>query len=309
MSMAEVGMQSGAGSVAEWFNDNKAKHQVFFNKAKRELLCGGFAGCIAKTCTAPFTRLTVLAQTSSLLARRAAGEVARPVGLMQVLRQLTAERGIGVLWRGNVLTCIHRFPYTGFNFCIHEAFWRTYHDELNRLPGGKLIPGAVAGVASVTLCYPLEVVRTRTMATHEGGVFSIARNMVCTEGPRSMYRGVGTAMCVTIPSLSISFGVYKQFNDKFSSTYPTLSPLLCGGVSGLAGSTLTFPMDVLRKRLQVMGMDPTLPKRTAFAEAQVLWSQEGARGFWRGVTPELCKVFPTVALTFWSFEWLRQHMA
>lgn len=277
-------------------------------------LHGGVAGCVAKTVTAPCTRLTVLAQTATLMT---SVQLARPsgpgLGTISLLRDVISTDGVRALWKGNVLTCVHRFPYTGVNFGIVEFCWKRFPETFNGSSLAELVPGAISGSIAVIACYPLEVLRTRSMAqrSQSPGLLNSMARMLSQERPSSIYRGVGTSLGVTIPSMSISFATYRRLNNSLKNHplfSPTTASFIAGGLSGVAGSVVTYPLDVLRKRLQMMGADPNIPERGAIAEATQIWRSEGRFGFWRGLTPELTKVFPSVAVTFCTFEWLRTHV-
>jgi len=284
------------------------------------MISGGVAGCVAKTFTAPLSRLTILEQTSTLLiaetgSRLGQGQALERVGSSTIwsnLRDIVHREGPAGLWRGNLLTCLHRFPYTGINFCIVESCYRFYPDAFKRNTASSLFPGALAGGVGVLVCYPLEVARTRVMI-HRGSIegrSSLAEVFrgIRFEGVASTYRGIDMALAVTVPSLAISFSVYRGLLDSMSDYPPLYASFAAGGISGLVGSTLTFPLDVLRRRLQVMGMCQGIETRSWWQEARHIWRNEGHLGFWRGLSPEMVKVFPTVGVTFVTFEWLQAQV-
>ena len=91
--------------------------------------------------------------------------------------------------------------------------------------------------------------------------------------------------------------------------------LSSGAIGGLTSSILIFPMDVLRRRMQVVGILASQTKEglassvsTAASNDSVvtmfkkILRTEGARGFYRGILPELLKVIPMVSVTFSMYE-------
>ncbi|CAK0875553.1 unnamed protein product [Prorocentrum cordatum] len=144
------------------------------------------------------------------------------------------------------------------------------------------------------------------------GRSSVARAIAATlrrEGLPGLYRGLGPSLLLTVPSISASFGTYDALKTRLAALgIPHTSPLamlLAGGCSGVAGSALTFPIDVVRRRMQVVGTTSGAPARTLVQEAAAIMQAEGPRGFWRGFGPEMVKTFPMVAITFLGFEFFK----
>ena len=65
--------------------------------------------------------------------------------------------------------------------------------------------------------------------------------------------------------------------------------LACGGAAGLISSTATFPLDLIRRRMQLEGQGG-LRKYKGYADvARTVWSNGGLRGFYAGIIPEYYK--------------------
>jgi hypothetical protein len=222
--------------------------------------------------------------------------------MYRCIKHIVSKEGVWALWKGNSVTCLHRFPFAAVNFTVFESC-----QSVGTVGGGSFLPGAIAGCTAVVTCYPLDLLRTRVMAAQgRGGAVAVALSTVQKEGLCGMYRGLGATLLLTVPSISASFGTYGILKARLPALgFPERSPsamLLAGGLSGVAGSALTFPMDVVRRRLQMMGADSNIPQRTLAQEAVEIFRAEGPRGFWRGFGPEITKTFPMVAITFLGFE-------
>lgn len=280
-------------------------------RTSRTLLNGGVAGCVAKTATAPLTRLTVLAQTGAISMSTSTqwrrSREATSCG--NILRQVLRQEGVLSLWKGNICTCLHRLPSSAITFGMVEACSQ-FCPELSR-QSCQLLPGAIASCVSVTACYPLEVIRTHQMVQRgPSGKISVLLQGLCHRGVGQVYRGLGMALLSTVPSVSIAFGTYRLLMTDCSvyqegSRMRPLQGCLFGGISGVMGAAVCFPVDLLRRRLQVMIMDQNLPQRNWRAETRHIWHMHGLCGFYRGLTLEVTKVFPSCAVTFATYEWLR----
>lgn len=267
---------------------------------------GGLSGCLAKTVTAPFSRITILIQTSSLLKdtpTAAAFSGSQPGKfqngrILESLRTVCQTEGGCALWKGHLSTCLHRFSFTGCNFVLFQ--------HLSKYSDRDLANGAVAGTVATGLCYPLEVVRARIMAERWGS--EVYRNpwrclnhIHATEGVIGMYRGLPISLVVSVPAVSISFKSFRFFKAGLPSGLPC-SDFVAGGLSGICSSVLIFPIDTVRRRLQVSGMGGL--KSGVLAEATRIYKKEGPWAFYRGIRPELLKIFLTAGITFGTFEWL-----
>ena len=274
----------------------------------RSFIAGGLGACLAKTATAPLARVTILLQTETLSV-----PVKRPEFILQgdgnyyysyrssvqpslpkALKLLTRSEGIIGLWRGNAASCIHRFPYSGMTFLVHGSLKKNGYSELTA--------GAFAGGVAATVAYPLDVVKTR-MATNRRfrSVLDTLASIMKEEGFTGCYRGLMPTLVYTMPSFAISFWVYAQskqlLNDKHS-LIPT--PLLAGAFSGFASAALLYPVDLVRRRMQLQG---TLPLNDCLRK---IVQTDGFLGFYRGLPAELAKVVPYVSALFFAVEKLKQ---
>jgi hypothetical protein len=89
---------------------------------------------------------------------------------------------------------------------------------------------------------------------------------------------------------------------------PDLLAILAGGAAGTCGKMSVYPLDTVKKRLQVVAM-PNIAKYGQYAEFHgmlhtlfAIARHEGVMALYRGTLPSLLKSAFGVALTFWSFE-------
>jgi solute carrier family 25 phosphate transporter 23/24/25/41 len=273
---------------------------------------GGIGSCIAKTCTAPLSRVTILLQTSTLqfpvtlrcpefvlqtdgvyyYAYRSPSEGA---GVVRSLRMVLSQEGVRALWRGNLASCLHRFPYSGMAFFVQDGLKR-------RLGLGEFWAGAVAGAVAATTAYPLDMVKTRmTTDPRVGGVGETVRVIVRERGVTGLYRGLLPTLAHVAPSLAISFEVYATLKRKVEVARESQwrANLMCGCASGLVSAVLLFPVDLVRRRLQLAQTDVTLAECVAEVRRK-----RGFFGFYRGLQAELLKVVPYVGVMFMTVEYL-----
>ena len=127
------------------------------------------------------------------------------------------------------------------------------------------IAGGLAGLTAVLSTYPLELVRTRMAyricdpisCEAYATVWSTLRSVVRETGPIGLYAGVGMTLIGSLPFEGIKFGLY----DAIKTWVPRdadgrISPvwtLLNGAVSGAVAHAATYPLDTIRRRMQISG--------------------------------------------------------
>lgn len=139
--------------------------------AEKNWLAGGIAGCVAKTITAPLSRLTVLYQVGPLLSSHfvSSSNSLTRVGvsdsLLTTAQKILRTEGVFSFWRGNFTSAvIHRFPYSAIQFSSYEALKTsiTHHSEGHDSVEVRFGCGAISGkspcpapLCLLSLCRPL----------------------------------------------------------------------------------------------------------------------------------------------------------
>lgn len=78
--------------------------------------------------------------------------------------------------------------------------------------------------------------------------------------------------------------------------------LATGGFAGFVSQTLSYPLEVLRRRMQVGGVVGDGHRLGMMEVASNIYREGGARGFFVGLTIGYVKVIPMVAVSFYVYE-------
>lgn len=82
-----------------------------------------------------------------------------------------------------------------------------------------------------------------------------------------------------------------------------------GAVSGAFGASVVYPINLLRTRLQAQGTTLHPPTYTGIWDvAHKTVKNEGVRGLFKGITPNLLKVVPAVSITYVVYENAKKMM-
>ena len=78
-----------------------------------------------------------------------------------------------------------------------------------------------------------------------------------------MKRHVITVWCLQVPYVGLNFAVYESLKDWLIQTKPfglgedselsVTTRLACGAAAGTVGQTVAYPLDVIRRRMQMVG--------------------------------------------------------
>jgi solute carrier family 25 citrate transporter 1 len=108
-----------------------------------------------------------------------------------------------------------------------------------------------------------------------------------------------------------NFTAYSELRSQLqkyhgSTDVPAWQTSIIGLVSGAMGPFSNAPIDTIKTRLQ---KTPAVPGDTALGRitkiAAEMWKQEGARAFYKGITPRVMRVAPGQAVTFTVYEYLK----
>lgn len=252
---------------------------------------GGIGGIVSRTLTAPLERVKLVAQTSS-----------RPVSIFAELRSTHRALGVRGLFAGNGTNCARVFPYAGIVTYIYLSAlqWTPADAELDRYEplyrGGC---AAFAGCVGQLATYPLDVIRTRMTVGGGGvsGVLSSGQGIYKTEGVRALYRGLAPTLLAVAPFLACQMVVADT--GKALCADLEVTPLVMLGVSATAGAcaqTIVYPLDVLRRRLQMGAAGGSGSRDSTWRALQHVVRREGVRSLFAGILPTYAKVLPAVAL-------------
>lgn len=105
-----------------------------------------------------------------------------------------------------------------------------------------------------------------------------------------------------MPGFGVYFGTYELFTHWLCKMMPqssVLVPLIAGGLSGVVSWASTFPLDVIKSRVQADGNLGSY-KYSGFLDCAVKsFRSEGLVVFTRGLLPTILRAFPTNAAIFY----------
>jgi solute carrier family 25 (mitochondrial thiamine pyrophosphate transporter), member 19 len=273
------------------------------------VIAGGIAGLVSRFCIAPLdvVKIRLQLQPHSLSDPLSCDGIKGPTykGVFPTLRAIAKQEGIRALWKGNIPAELMYVCYGGMQFVAYRGFTQLQHTLPLKIPNSaeSFVSGAAAGAFATTFTYPLDLLRTRFAAQGTEKIyhslFGACQTIAKDEGYHGYFRGMSAALGTIVPYMGLFFTSYEFFHLRLSDLNLPLSSgdAAAGVMASVLAKTATFPLDLIRKRLQVQG-----PMRTRYVHTNIpyyagVWRglfaigrKEGIRGLYRGLTVSLLKV-------------------
>ncbi|XP_049884310.1 mitochondrial coenzyme A transporter SLC25A42 [Pectinophora gossypiella] len=277
------------------------------------LLAGAAAGALAKTTIAPLDRAKINFQTSQTpYSARAA---------LDFLVNSVRREGPTALWRGNSATMARIVPYAAIQFTAHEQWKKILGvdtpSHAKAHPLLHLVAGSLAGVTSQSATYPLDLARAR-MAVTDARQYRTLRavfvKVVRDEGLRTLYRGYPATVLGVIPYAGASFFTYDSLKHKYlevSGSPPHgITNMAFGGCAGALGQTASYPLDIVRRRMQTARRLPAghYPCATILGTLREVYATEGWRGFFKGLSMNWVKGPIAVGISFATYDAIKTFL-
>lgn len=291
----------------------------------KNLIAGGIAGMVSKTTVAPLDRVKILLQAHN--------RHHESHGVFKGIRHIIKSESLIALYKGNGAQMVRIFPYAATQFTSFEMYKRSLQGVFGKNSHfDKFIAGAGAGLTAVTLTYPLDTIRARLAFQISGehiytGIAHAATTIFKEEGgTRALYRGFTPTLMGMVPYAGLSFYCfeYLKYGCMKYMAWLTCKPckkntgglvlsipakLLCGGMAGAIAQSVSYPLDVTRRRMQLALMNP---ETKHFAQGMVstlmhIYKEHGVvKGLYRGMSINYLRATPMVAVSFSTYELCKQ---
>lgn len=273
------------------------------------LVAGAIAGALAKTTIAPLDRTKINFQIAN---KRYSTKAA-----FKFLIKSYKQEGFLSLWRGNSATMARIVPYAAIQFSSHEQWKRILHVDSGVIKEydkqRRFLAGSLAGVTSQTLTYPLDLARARMAVTQKDIYNSILEVFVKIwrhEGLLGFYKGYIPTIAGVIPYSGVSFFTYGTLQNYVIKEYgacTAFSNLLCGAVSGMLGQTSSYPLDIVRRRMQTSVITGG-KYNSIFGTLVTVFREEGFIGIYKGLSMNWIKGPIAVGISFATYDHIRDTL-
>lgn len=223
---------------------NKAYQEFTVRRVVQTVVAGSLGGAVAKSITAPFTRVKLLFQVT-----RRAFSIRAALGLAQ---QLVKDDGVRSLWKGNSAMLLRTLPYVGIHYLAHDIC----EHALTKRPGQRLsagrkfVCGGFAGVVGTMCTYPLDMLRCRLAVDPASTWGGVSRGILAGEGLPGFYRGLIPTLAGIVPYTGTAWLLKGKLNEGLSDALDrklsVFEGLACGATAGLVAQAVSYPLEMVR---------------------------------------------------------------
>ncbi|QCE13254.1 mitochondrial thiamine diphosphate carrier 2-like isoform X1 [Vigna unguiculata] len=308
-------------------------------RAAIDATAGALSGAVSRTVTSPLDVIKIrfqvqLEPTSSwTLLRKDLSTPSKYTGMLQATKDIFREEGMRGFWRGNVPALLMVMPYTSIQFTVLHKLKTLAsgssktENHMNLSPYLSYMSGAIAGSAATVGSYPFDLLRTILASQGEPKVYPNMRtafvDIVQTRGFQGLYAGLSPTLVEIIPYAALQFGTYdtfkrwamawnqRQHSNSTTENISSFQLFLCGVSAGTCAKLATHPLDVVKKRFQIEGLQRH-PRYGARVEHRAynnmldaikrILQMEGWAGLYKGIVPSTVKAAPANAVTFVAYE-------
>ncbi|XP_059139971.1 mitochondrial folate transporter/carrier-like isoform X2 [Physella acuta] len=309
-SALERGSASDATSVSTSKNGFSLRSHIRFE----HLVAGVTGGLVSSIVLHPLDLIKVRFQVDEGPGQTG---IKRPqyTGVIHAFRAIVQSDGWKGLYRGVTPNVTGAGLSWGLYFFFYNTTktWMQDGDTTKNLgPGNHMWIASFAGLATLSLTNPIWVSKTRMCLqygtpgnVHFVGMWETLANVYKYEGVRGLYRGYvpgvfgishGALQFMTYEEMKTLYN--KHRNQPLDTRLTSAEYLTFAALSKMVAAATTYPYQVVRSRLQ----DQHRQYSGVWDVVKQIWVFEGLYGYYKGLLPNLLRVTPACALTFFVYE-------
>lgn len=276
----------------------------------REFVAGGFGGTAGVITGYPLDTLRILQQQSG-----------KSGSAFSILRRVVTTEGPSALYRGMAAPFASVTFQNAIAFQTYAILSRVFDSNIvaDDPPSYRAVAlgGIGTGAMQSLLLSPVELIKIRlqlqqqtnertSRSSIQKGPVDVAKFIFGTEGWRGMYRGVTITVLRDAPAHGVYFWTYEYMREQLhpgcrkngQETFGTM--LLAGGLAGVASWIGSYPLDVIKTRIQ----SQSLPLRySGIVDCFTrIVREEGYNVLWRGLGTAVTRAFIVNGTIFTAYE-------
>lgn len=273
-----------------------------------DFIAGCLGGCAGVLVGHPFDTVKVHLQTQD-------GKKPLYRGTWHCMSSIIKTESVNGLYRGVSSPMAGIAFINAIVFGVYGNVQRQFIDATSLT--SHFVAGFTAGTVQSFVCSPMELAKTRmqlqskwkltskNLISYRGPLDCLVK-MYKSEGNRGVFRGLGCSILRDSPAFGVYFASYEFLCQKMETGNGISTPVMmvAGGVAGILSWVATYPVDLIKSRLQADGMNGVRKYSGIIDCALKSYRTEGIKVFTRGLGSTIIRAFPTNAATLTVVTWI-----
>ncbi|CRL00592.1 CLUMA_CG013852, isoform A [Clunio marinus] len=260
-----------------------------------DFVAGCLGGCAGLLVGHPFDTIKVHLQTQ---------DFKNPLyrGTYDCLKKIVQKESINGLYRGMSSPMASISVLNAIVFGVYGNVQRRMSEPDSLF--AHFCAGTIAGLSQTFISSPMDLVKSRLQiqngipnAIKHKSPFACLNHIWKNEGRHGVFKGFGITIARDVPGFASYFVSFEWMMRKRENP-GALYTLLAGGLAGSFSWLISIPMDVIKSRLQVDGMDGKPQYNGAIDCVRKSYKAEGMGFLTRGLCATLIRAFPMNAVCF-----------
>jgi solute carrier family 25 citrate transporter 1 len=169
-----------------------------------------------------------------------------------------------------------------------------------------LLYGAISGFVEVSICHPLDTIKTRVQ-NRNSNTFKVIHNIYHKEGIKGYYRGLTAVYSGVIPKNAVRFSSYSYYNSILNNSFYS------GFLTGITEAIIVVnPTEVCKIRIQtqynsIRNTDSPIKYKNIIQTAYLIFKEEGIYPFYKAIIPTVLRQSINQATNFYFFTLLKNN--
>ncbi|XP_054781409.1 mitochondrial arginine transporter BAC2-like [Prosopis cineraria] len=273
----------------------------------REFVAGGVGGMAGVISGYPLDTLRIHQQNSNM-----------PTSVFSLIKDVVSNEGLASLYRGMAAPLAAITFQNAMIFQTYAVLSRAFDSSVseNSPPSYRSVAlaGLITGALQSTIVSPVELVKIRLQLQRKGqlkesceGPLSATRKIWKREGLRGIFRGFSITILRDAPSHGVYFWTYEYMREQLhpgcrKTSQESLSTMLiAGGLAGVVSWIGSYPLDVIKTRLQAQTQSSLKYTGILDCVGQSV-REEGHNVLWRGIGTTVGRAFIVNGAVFAAYE-------
>jgi len=194
--------------------------------------------------------------------------------------------------------------FDGNKYCyptVNQVFWAG--------AGSGFINSFISGPSELAKIQ-LQIQTSKKPSASLKGPLDCLRMIYQKNGVKGCFRGMTSTIIRETPSYGVYFASFEVLQRKFVANHSSpdqsrlaksLKLMVAGGLSGVLGWISTYPIDVIKTKIQAQPIGQSPQFAGIIHCFRKLVESDGLSSLWRGLTPTIIRAFPSNAVIFLTY--------